>query len=314
MTNSTQRLLFYVWLTLILVSLSACGSGGSTALDTDTSIISEGNITDDVAIIESQRTFAEIDRLASPAKELVVTVANRTDEFAANGTERSISYTDDAWSYALTGGSGFYADNGGFGAYSSIPTDGESIIVNDAGFIAQLSTDGRVGILMDIPGDTIDEGLFEYTQYGAWAMTEGRLSFGESIVDMAAFTRGVGTLLDDLPGSGTATFSGYALGHETSDGILIESLVGTAGMSVDFNQRQFIGNLNFVDQPGWGLVTFIDGQFPNGVLEATLLSDVGHTGFASGQFNGPNAEEIGGVFHLTGPSQAIGGFGLIRDN
>ena len=113
-----------------------------------------------------------------------------------------------------------------------------------------------------------------------------------------------------IPGSGTATFTGYATGSYVNAAGAGTTALAELTVGANFGTRSLtFATTNTRTSPDW--VTFT----PNGGLNLTgtltyaagtnsftgpVSSVSGLTGNSTGQFYGPNAEELGGVFFLKG--------------
>jgi hypothetical protein len=116
-----------------------------------------------------------------------------------------------------------------------------------------------------------------------------------------------------IPGSGSAIFTGYATGSYVSgvDGTGTTALAELT-VGVNFVDRTLdFSTTNTQTSTDWVNVAFT----PNGSLDLTgeliyaagtnsfsgpVISAGGLAGTSTGQFYGPNAEELGGVFFLKG--------------
>jgi hypothetical protein len=164
---------------------------------------------------------------------------------------------------------------------------------------ARSPTTGNVAVM----ANPINLG-WEYQTFGVWESvgTDGR-TFGAMSVGNNAGTA--------IPGSGTATFTGYATGSYVSgvDGTGTTALAELT-VGVNFGTRILAFNTtNTQTSTNWAAFT------PNGDLNLTgeltyvagtnsfsgpISSVGGLAGTSTGQFYGPNAEELGGVFFLKG--------------
>lgn len=131
-----------------------------------------------------------------------------------------------------------------------------------------------------------------------------------------------------VPSSGTASYRGKGFGIANHDGIHNETNFDVAVTTSDFSAisvqssnttwreggvkklndgtRQIVHDASALDFSGTGQ---IDGSGFN----ANLTSSAAGTGTATGSFYGPNAEEVGGSFAISGSgSTHIGAFGASR--
>jgi C-lobe and N-lobe beta barrels of Tf-binding protein B len=161
---------------------------------------------------------------------------------------------------------------------------------------------------------------WNYQTFGVWVMDAGLPS-----IRLGAISAGGPTSGSALPTSGTATFNGLAAG------LYIDTAGtpwGTAAMmkaDVSFGSRTilFSTSKTFVaSDPQAARAGALDENlnlsgtlsYAQGInnFSGTVTTQNGQlTGRSEGRFYGPAAEEIGGVYSLSGsgPSRLIGGFG-----
>lgn len=159
---------------------------------------------------------------------------------------------------------------------------------------------------------------WDYQSFGIWNILLPPTSYQAGVASVGTATPG-----GSVPTSGTANFSGAAYGYffEASSGAPYFTSA-TMNASADFSARSITfttsatqaGNLNTTAPssafPGLdlnGTFSYAAGanQFAGAVNSANGLS-----GTSSGRFYGPNAEEIGGVYHLSGAAGSmLGGYG-----
>jgi hypothetical protein len=140
--------------------------------------------------------------------------------------------------------------------------------------------------------------------------------FAAPIEEAAAFAGGVATASGDMPASGSATYSGAAIAMET-DGAskALDLMTGQFVAKADFTANTISGHTD-LDSANTGLawgsidtgtMSFGDGAAFSG---SQATSSRGHTGQANGEFFGPGAAEVGGVFKLQSEGSVVtGGFG-----
>jgi hypothetical protein len=115
-----------------------------------------------------------------------------------------------------------------------------------------------------------------------------------------------------IPGSGTANFTGKVVGSYVSAGGLGHTVLADLNVEADFGNQSLLfnttntrisangetytgnGNLDLSGSLGYGI--------GNNSVSGTLTTTGGTplTGNSTGQFYGPAAEELGGVFFLQG--------------
>jgi hypothetical protein len=113
--------------------------------------------------------------------------------------------------------------------------------------------------------------------------------------------QGYGTLARDLP-SGTASYEGYAVHADTTDPS--NGLVsGSARFDVDFANHKINGTIT---PNGKSSIALDNGQLAGASFNGRSTSGAIFTG----QFNGPNAEELSGTYHKAG--EYSGAFGASK--
>jgi hypothetical protein len=118
-----------------------------------------------------------------------------------------------------------------------------------------------------------------------------------------------------IPGSGTATFAGYAAGSYVNAAGTGTTVFADLTVGADFGNRSLTFNTtNTQTSSDWvtftpnsdlnlsGTLTYAAGTNSfTGSLETLPINPINKlTGNSTGQFYGPNAEELGGVFLLQG--------------
>lgn len=159
----------------------------------------------------------------------------------------------------------------------------------------------------------------DYSTYGVWLMGDEQTpgSFGnfENTTDLAAFFGGIVTVIDGMPTTGQATYSGGAIAAEfnsaTKDTTI---LLGSADIAVNFASQTLTGEMALSD--GGSTVTrriaLSDGLISGNTFSASA-STAGLSGGSEGVFMGPDAAELAGEFSLTGDNTVIrGAFGTAR--
>ena len=170
-----------------------------------------------------------------------------------------------------------------------------------------------VGAIVVNPYDA----AFEYQTFGAW----GSYANGPQPSNASAASLGSATSVTGMPSTGSAIFTGY------SAGMYYQGAAGyftAANMSagVDFAARTIA--LNTTNTVVTGAVTGAAsiqsptlnmtgyGTYASGTsrFSGSLTTANGMIGTMTGQFYGPNANEIGGTYFATGSQgYTVGGFG-----
>ena len=188
---------------------------------------------------------------------------------------------------------------------------------------------GNVALVGVTTADEIDDALiidreaanqrFKYQTFGVWLMgaEPGRAGSGS----FGAGVYGEPTSTNNVPSSGTATYSGASIGggwdddetyYATTSEISVTTDFRTATITSSNTHRQNLANdviaavpeLNF---SGTGNVT---GAGFNADINGMEITN----GKAYGHFYGPNAEEVGGTFgaELMGNGFYVGSFGAAQ--
>ena len=162
---------------------------------------------------------------------------------------------------------------------------------------------------------------WEYQSFGVWESvgTDGR-TFGAMSVGNNAGTA--------IPTTGIATFTGYATGSYVSSGGTGSTALAELTVVADFGPQRSLqfSTTNTQTSENWGTFTAAPELNLTGTLyiAAGTNSFTGRvdsvssanalTGDSTGQFYGPNAEELGGVFFLkgTGVETYAGAYGAVR--
>jgi hypothetical protein len=159
---------------------------------------------------------------------------------------------------------------------------------------------------------------WNYQSYGVWFKEASSTTFQIGAMSAGAVTPG-----SAVPTTGMATFTGLSSGFYVDTAGLPSFTSANMTANVNFGTRNIgfsttntmAGNLNTQSTSSMsglnlnGTLTYGAGssQFSGPVIS----QDLSLTGSANGRFYGPNAEEIGGVFGLSGSGQSrmIGAFG-----
>ncbi|MGP5308608.1 transferrin-binding protein-like solute binding protein [Vreelandella alkaliphila] len=173
-------------------------------------------------------------------------------------------------------------------------------------------------------------GSLNYAAFGEWVI---RNSGGDS--DASYFATGYDTHLNDMPSTGSASYSGAARGIVIIDNGQPSNLFGQANMSVNFADRTLNGSLtnmtamdteNGAIQQPWNNINLAGGLDDSGNRFAGItevISSPGNTASLStdaegefrGRFYGPGAAEAAAVWSVKDPngSAAFGAFGVKKD-
>ncbi len=174
-------------------------------------------------------------------------------------------------------------------------------------------------------------GHYDYSAWGEWGQTGGLytdINGGTGIEQKATHNNWqVGQRTQDLPTQGSATYVGVVNGHYYQGSIGSEyggKINGTMSMTVDFaNTSVVAGVLNLKKENGATFATAHMDQMQlnraeSGFAGRLIGADVairdcancGSQNMIVGQFNGPSAQEVSGIWNITNSSdqQASGTF------
>lgn len=173
------------------------------------------------------------------------------------------------------------------------------------------NNDDRVLILLNPQDPELD---FTYGTFGNWLNVDR----AGSTLSQGYVIFGIRTPAANVPGTGTATYSGETFGSLVDAAGTVFSVTGTAQLTADFaagtlggdfNDAAKINVLTDVVSPwrNFTITTTINGN----VFDGTAQTDDGVlSGTAAGGFFGPGAEEAGGVWRMIGGGEeAVGAFG-----
>jgi transferrin binding protein len=159
---------------------------------------------------------------------------------------------------------------------------------------------------------------WNYQSLGAWAM-----DVTPSTYVTGAYSVGAVTLANALPTTGSAVFNGVALGaYFNTSGTPFLTVAGMRA-DVDFSLRniQFSTSSTFLTNTNTGSQSTDNGLNLSGTLSyaqgvnsfsgGLTTANGALNGQGTGRFYGPSAQEVGGVYSLSGAgvSRMIGGFG-----
>lgn len=194
---------------------------------------------------------------------------------------------------------------------------GDDIDESDVVVTMTNAADTDIGIIVNADDPNLN---WQYQTFGVWET--GR---GEASGTFGSVSDGIPTTASAIPTTGNATFTGLTGGvyvDSTGSNDYITASELTA--NVDFLNRQVA--LTTANTQKVHTITADASPAPNlnmaGILNYGAGSNTfsgnvtatGLTGESTGQFYGPNAEELGGVFSLegTGVETYIGGYGGVK--
>ncbi len=160
-------------------------------------------------------------------------------------------------------------------------------------------------------------GHYNYSAWGEWGQTGGLytdINGGAGIEQKATHnTWQAGQRTQDLPAQGSATYTGVVNGHYYVDSVGSDyggTVNGTMNMTVDFTNTSVVtGVLNLQKQNGSNFATATmdemqinraDSGFAGRLVGVDVAArNDGSQNMIIGQFNGPNAEEVSGIWNVT---------------
>lgn len=160
---------------------------------------------------------------------------------------------------------------------------------------------------------------WKYQAFGVWTDPQSSGSGKYGSISVGSQTTG-----SSIPSSSSATFSGYGGGFYTDSSNNVFVVQSSVSATANFATRQVS-----LSSSSTGKQQYSNGSFGaygadsnlnlsgtlsysanTNSLSGTLTTTSGMSGSSQARFYGPNAEEIGGVFNLTGGSQTfVGAFG-----
>jgi hypothetical protein len=168
----------------------------------------------------------------------------------------------------------------------------------------------------------------DYTTYGLWSWNTYDTDTGEILTSrVTAVNFGFPTGASSMPSTGIAAYNGTMTGRLSDSLSSTQSVTGTANLMVDFSTSDVSLNMTnmtiqgqmFRNLSGAGSITnntFVDtnNRFIGG-FTGTLATDpiqpgqIGPdmSGTVQGNFYGPSANEVGGVFEMDGGGAVMNG-------
>lgn len=240
-----------------------------------------------------------------------------TATFSRNGTGRTINMgspsdaTDSTLTATLEDGQQVatraYAGDSGFNVDTR--EDGSVSVIDNVAILTSAS-DRSVAYFADP-----DSAGYDHLGYGAW------VEVGNTSGAVGAGTYGASTPANEMPTSGSATYTGEGVGvADLNDGGLhvteFDVTVSTSDFStVSINSSNMI-SLNATCSGGGVRNSDLEfsgtGTIDGSSINANLTSTAGN-GTATGSFYGPDANEVGATFALDGSGGThIGSFGASR--
>lgn len=205
------------------------------------------------------------------------------------------------------------------GTTITIDTSKGDIVRNYSPIAIGVTANGQDSVITPIPAAL----GWDYQAFGVWTTGGGTGSGTVGAVTVGAETSGA-----SIPTTGTATYSGLAMGQYTDTAGTPYYTVAGMTANTDFSARSIAfstSNSSTINQ-STGAQTAASSLNMSGTLTYAAgnnlftgnVSTVGGgasgaamTGTATGKFYGPSAQEIGGTFGLTSGTVGAGGTGYI---
>lgn len=293
-----------VLLLAILLTLSACGGGGSGVTDTSTNVSDNGNDVGDAG-----DTGGDTGNGGDTGTSPVVPTSTLTQIMADHAINKTVLQVDTGSGSSQT----TIRDDFSIRVNTS---NGRSIVFDDSLLQTEIDTarvyvNGSNGrqLVVDSRVQSSDPQL-DYTVFGHWVFSRSNADYfvdNPDFVERGAFVAGSVTPIENMPTSGTARYTGNYLGSEQDrlDGNRYKVAGGgTVLFDVDFLQKNISGSIRGpnITMPS----TSIDG---NRFSTNEAVRDNGDVGTIEGYFMGPAANEIGGVLDFDGKASLVGAFG-----
>ena len=171
----------------------------------------------------------------------------------------------------------------------------------------------RQNLKIVLPGSLASN--LDYASYGVWGHRIDSLFFTTFYGEALSF--GVLTTANHMPTAGTATYNGFMDGYYANVLNEVWDLTGSVNLIAKFATAEITGEVNnisatrIIGPPGFfnfGNIA-INGAIAGDTFSGTASSS-GLSGVTFGQFYGPNADEVGGVFQMSNGrgAEAVGAF------
>jgi hypothetical protein len=276
----------------VVLTLSGCGGGGGSS-----AAVTQTTFTDWSSI--SKPTQVNLEGIST---DISYTAASKINAITNKGTDltttASVSYRTDNTISKVE-----FSTQNGTVTFNEDGTD----IIGDTG--AVLYGYNQAGSDFFLAADPLDSNVnWNYQTFGMWETGRGTGSGTAGGISVGSATVG-----SNIPTSGSATYSGYfggALSDFDGDDFLTK---GDVSVAANFATRSLVFSTDstqyvspVASSPSWisgnsfdmdGTLTYsaATNSFTGTVIDGNSIS-----GTATGKFYGPNAEELGGVYNLSG--------------
>lgn len=282
-------------LLLLTMSLVGCGGGGSSSSGSGGGGGSGGIVT---------RNFTSFDNLQPDSDYTLSAISIEGDEQGVGTTSRNSTFRLTIDSEDLSN----VTIQTPTSSVSFSTADGDSIFDDpNAPFTFALGNNqDKAAIWADV--ERLD---WDYQTFGSWETYQNN-----NVDTFGSFSAGAPTAGNNIPVSGTATYSGLTTGlfdgqtgfYVTKSDLTVNADFGarTLGFSTT-NTREYSNNTPNTGLNMLGTLTYSSGS---NSFSGIVNTNNGLSGTADGQFYGPRAEELGGVFYTQGGGEEyIGAFG-----
>lgn len=161
------------------------------------------------------------------------------------------------------------------------------------------------GALADrLSGVTEPERLGDYSHL-SWGRWNDGAGVADTIYTNSYWLAGSLTPDADVPATGQATYAGQVLGKLTENGA-ISAITGTTALTADFASRSLTGTFDMQkDGAAWTQAS-VNAAWAAGAnkIAGSLTADNNLTGAVNGNFFGPQADQVGGSWNLSGGTDA----------
>ncbi|MGD9642666.1 MAG: transferrin-binding protein-like solute binding protein [Elusimicrobiales bacterium] len=155
-----------------------------------------------------------------------------------------------------------------------------------------------------LSGVTATERLGDYSHL-AWGRWNDGAGVADTIYTNSYWLAGSLTPDADVPVTGQATYAGQVLGKLTENGA-ISAITGTTALTADFASRSLTGIFDMQkDGAAWTQAS-VNAAWAAGAnkIAGSLTADNNLTGAVNGNFFGPQADQVGGSWTLSGGADA----------
>lgn len=230
---------------------------------------------------------------------------------ALAGNTLEATYTADPTTFAVTSISPVVSGNGTMTKTLDSSGATTTTVITGAlsGFTGQTSSSGIQAIAASNAtgfARTSTSSALEYQSFGIWQT--GRTTASGTI---GAISAGAPTAGASIPTSGTATFSGGAIGLAVDNAGTTSSVSANGTVNVNFGSRAI--TLSTTSSYKTNMITGAVAAAPDlnlsgsmtyapasNAFNGTVTTAGGAYGSTSGRFYGPSAQEVGGTFATTG--------------